>query len=218
VLTFDEPVVGGAGFNVTLSSGTLSGPATVNGNTLTFRLAGAADAQVLVVTVNGLTDADGNVGTYRLHVGVLWGDVNGNGEVNVNDTNIAKSVSGQAVTAANFRADLNLNAELNVNDVNIAKSRSGGRLPAVPPAAPGAATSSPTQTGPPALPSFTPKRTPVRVRPTSQTRPTLLPLALARTAPIAARATTSVVGSNGPARSASPAADLLADEGGLLRT
>jgi hypothetical protein len=105
--------------------------ATVSSSILTLDLTGAVDTSVVSVTLAGLSDAAGNglAGASGVLIGSLWGDINGNGEVNVNDVNIAKIRSGQPLTAATFLTDVNSNGELNVNDVNIPKVRSGKALP-----------------------------------------------------------------------------------------
>lgn len=84
----------------------------------------------------GLTnvhDALGNTSSVRATMGVLVGDVGGNGVVNAADIAQTKSLSGQTVSAANYRADLNADGVVNAADVAFVKSRSGTALPAAAP-------------------------------------------------------------------------------------
>ena len=62
-------------------------------------------------------------------MGVLLGDVNGNGSVNSTDVSQTKLQSGQAVTNANFREDVNVNGSINATDVSSVKLKSGTALP-----------------------------------------------------------------------------------------
>jgi hypothetical protein len=99
-LTFDEPVVTGPAFAVSLSSGTVGSgggaPAVAaDGRTVAFDLSGVANAAELVVNIAGLMDGAGNAGTYQLKVGVLSGDVDGDGVVGPGDFNILATHFGQ---------------------------------------------------------------------------------------------------------------------------
>ncbi len=128
VLTFQNPIALGSNFSVSLNSGTL-GTATVSGDTLTINLSGAMDGQTLVVGINNVQDAaTGAVGSYSLDVGVLYGDVDGDGVVNSNDINIIRADSGQNVNSTDFQADLDCDGVINSNDINIARSLSGDTL------------------------------------------------------------------------------------------
>ncbi len=128
VLTFQNPIKEGSSFAVNLSSGT-PGTTSVSGNTLTIDLSGAAQGQTLTVGINDVEDAStGASGNYSLQVGVLYGDVTGNGLVNVADINLVRQASGEAVNATDFRDDLNCNGLINVADINIVRQLSGGSL------------------------------------------------------------------------------------------
>lgn len=80
----------------------------------------------------GLADvqdaATGASGNYSLDVGVLYGDVDGDGVVNSNDINIIRADSGEAVTSANFEADIDADGVINSNDINIVRTLSGDTL------------------------------------------------------------------------------------------
>jgi uncharacterized MnhB-related membrane protein len=62
-------------------------------------------------------------------MGVLVGDVNGNGLVNASDVSLTKSQVGQAVSSSNFREDVNANGTISSTDVAIVKSDVGTSLP-----------------------------------------------------------------------------------------
>ncbi len=99
-------------------------------------LSGVADGQTLVVQVQGLKDLAGNVSSviHTARAGVLLGDVNGSGTVNITDINITKSRSGQMVNGVTFRSDVNASGTINITDINLVKSRSGRTLAPPPPA------------------------------------------------------------------------------------
>ncbi|MDB5296781.1 MAG: hypothetical protein JWO31_2764, partial [Phycisphaerales bacterium] len=130
VLTFSAGVTAADGFldagDLLVSNATVA-DVSVAGATLTLQLTGAVDASTVTVDLSRLADLAGNGlgGTQAVAVRTLWGDANGSGAVNVNDVNLAKSRSGQALSALNYLTDLNASGDVNVNDANIAKSRSG---------------------------------------------------------------------------------------------
>jgi hypothetical protein len=62
-------------------------------------------------------------------MGVLVGDVNGNGAVNATDVALTKSQVGMAVSSGNFREDVNANGTISSTDVAIVKSDVGTSLP-----------------------------------------------------------------------------------------
>jgi hypothetical protein len=128
VLTFAAPIIEGSNFATTLSSGTVSST-TVSGSTLSIALSGATDGQTLVVQLADVRDASTNAsGTYSLDVGVLEGDVNGDGAVNATDVTDVKLSSGQPVTSSNFRDDIDANGAINSADITITKLKSGDSL------------------------------------------------------------------------------------------
>jgi hypothetical protein len=93
-------------------------------------LTGVTNAQQLTVTLANLND---NAGDFSASVsatmGVLLGDVNGNGLVNSTDVSQAQAQSGQPVTGSNFRTDVNANGLVTSTDVSIVQSKSGTGLP-----------------------------------------------------------------------------------------
>jgi hypothetical protein len=65
-------------------------------------------------------------------MGVLAGDVNSDGVVNVGDTVATKFQSGNPVTTSNARADVNTDGLINVGDIVLVKNASGTALPPQP--------------------------------------------------------------------------------------
>jgi hypothetical protein len=111
----------------TSSLGTLrNGPASTQ---CTLDLAGIANQQSLTVTLNNVIDSENNSGAVSITMGVLLGDVNGNGFVNSSDIGQVKSLSGQSVRGSNYRSDINGDGFLNSTDIALVKSKSGTALP-----------------------------------------------------------------------------------------
>ena len=56
---------------------------------------------------------------------MLVGDTSGNGAVNGTDVSQTKAVSGQTLSATNFRCDINANGTINASDLAIVKAQAG---------------------------------------------------------------------------------------------
>ena len=111
----------------TIGSGGVSngGMVITSGNVVTIPLTNVANAQTINVTLNNVNGST-NV---TIPMGVLIGDVNGNGAVNASDVALTKSRSGQPVAAATFRSDVNADGSINASDVALVKSLAGTGLP-----------------------------------------------------------------------------------------
>ena len=120
-ITFTNAAVSAGAGSVSSSSG--SGTATV-----TVNLTGVTNAQRITLTLQGASDGT-NTGDLSVPMGVLLGDVNGNGSVNSTDISQTKLQSGQPVTNTNFREDVNANGSINATDVSSVKLKSGTALP-----------------------------------------------------------------------------------------
>jgi autotransporter-associated beta strand protein len=97
-------------------------------STVTANLAGVANAQIIYVIIEDLNDGSGPT-NWVLPMGILIGDVNGNGTVNASDVVAVKTQLGQPATASNFRADVNPNGIVNASDVVKVKTLLGTSLP-----------------------------------------------------------------------------------------
>ena len=113
---------------VTAGAGSVSSSSGSGTTTVTVNLTGVTNAQRIMVTLQGASDGT-NTGDLSVPMGVLLGDVNGNGSVNSTDISQTKLQSGQAVTNANFREDVNANGSINATDVSSVKLKSGTALP-----------------------------------------------------------------------------------------
>ncbi len=127
LVTFGMPVTV-EGVSIVSSNGGATATRTVNGNLVTIDLAGVANAQTVLVTLNNVSN-----GTISRDISVpvafLFGDTNGNGIVNASDVSQTKSQNGQGITASNFRVDVNANGLINASDAGAVKAQVGNSLP-----------------------------------------------------------------------------------------
>ena len=130
---------------VTAGTGSATNFTTV-GNAVTVNLTGVTNAQTITVKLTGVSDGT-NTSDVEAAMGVLVGDVNGDGSVNVGDTVVTKGQSGNVVSGSNCREDVNTDGFINVADTVIVKNHSGTGL----------STSKPVETSTPQL-----KITPLR--------------------------------------------------------
>jgi hypothetical protein len=103
-----------------------SGP---NLNQCTVNLTGVPDAQYTTVTLNNVLDSQNNTGNVSVPMGVLLGDVSGDGRVVTNDVRLVKDQVGTPVTQSNFRTDVNADGSISKGDVRITKAQVGNTLP-----------------------------------------------------------------------------------------
>ncbi|HRK30380.1 MAG TPA: glucoamylase family protein [Tepidisphaeraceae bacterium] len=132
VLSFGAAVVKGPSFAITTSSGSVLSSAA-GGTTLTVNLSSAADAAYLDVTIADLRHANTSgtpaSGSYSLRIGVLAGDANRSGAVNLDDFTILASNFGQ--TPGGFpQADFNFDGTVNLDDFTVLAAQFGKSLPA----------------------------------------------------------------------------------------
>jgi hypothetical protein len=116
---------------------TVSGPATCAGqpatkssigNSVTVNCTNVPNAQVVNVTLQGVTDGT-NTANVSIPMAVLGGDTTADRSVNSADISQTKSQSGKTVTSANFREDVTFDGSLNSADISFVKSKSGTALP-----------------------------------------------------------------------------------------
>jgi hypothetical protein len=124
ILTFGQTLDTSAALSLSLTSGT--GSASYLGSTqISISMSGATDGQTLGITVGGVRRPNGSAGSYTVNIGVLLGDVDQSGAVNVSDVITEKLNSGATVSSGNFLMDLNCDGSINVADVITAKLNSG---------------------------------------------------------------------------------------------
>ena len=124
VFTFDRAIIASTP-SLTVGTGTVGG-VVFSGTTATVSLTGVANAQTITVRLDGL---NGSGNAAQVSVGVLAGDVNGDGVVTTADVNVVRAQSGQAAGAGNFTKDVNLSGVISTSDVNVVRSFTGTFLP-----------------------------------------------------------------------------------------
>jgi len=104
---------------------------SIDGATLTINLTKVScNASHITVTANDVKDSAGiNLGTACMTVGLLLGDVNGDGVVDSADLDIVNSQIGQPTSEENFRSDINNDGVISAADVRIVTQQQGTRLP-----------------------------------------------------------------------------------------
>ena len=117
-----------SGASVTSGTGNVS-TFSASGSQVTVNLTGVANAQTLVISLSDVSDGPNTMGCVAIPMGVLLGDVTGNGSVNGSDVGQAKLQSGQGLSGSNFRNDVNVNGAINGSDVSTVKLKSGTALP-----------------------------------------------------------------------------------------
>jgi hypothetical protein len=106
---------------------------SIDGATLTINLtkvSGSCNASHITVTANDVKDSAGiNLDSACLEVGLLLGDVNGDGVVDSADLDIVNSELGQPTNGENFRSDVNNNGVIDNADLQIVTRQLGTHLP-----------------------------------------------------------------------------------------
>lgn len=103
---------------------------------LRVTLTGATcNAQFVTLTVKGAHDDEGDtLPSAEVKVGLLLGDVNGDGVVDNEDGNQIKADRGQITDSTNFREDINTSGRIGPADFAIVKAQRGTTLPPANPA------------------------------------------------------------------------------------
>ena len=88
------------------------------------------DQEEMTIRLTNVTDTQGNnLASATTTMGLLIGDVNGDGTVDNTDVHQVTTHVGQTVTQDNFRNDVNLDVFINRGDVNLVRSNWGHSLP-----------------------------------------------------------------------------------------
>jgi N-acetylneuraminic acid mutarotase len=122
VLTFAVPVT----YSIAVVSkgvGTVSS-SNASGNQVTVNLTGVTDAQIITIRLNNVSDGS-HTGFVAVRMGVLLGDVNGDGIVDGTDLSQTQAQFGNATTASNFRDDINLDGTITPADAALVSAASG---------------------------------------------------------------------------------------------
>jgi Dockerin type I domain len=103
-----------------------------NSSAVTINLASVSNAQKTTITLQGVNDGT-NTNDVAVQMGVLLGDVNGNGVLSNADVSLVKAqvAAGGNVTSTNFRNDVNANGVITNADVSVVKAQvaAGAQLP-----------------------------------------------------------------------------------------
>jgi hypothetical protein len=104
---------------------------SIDGATLTINLTKVScNASHITVTANDVKDSAGiSLDTACLTVGLLLGDVNGDGVVDSADLDIVNSQIGQPTNGENFRSDINNDGTISAADARVVTQQQGTRLP-----------------------------------------------------------------------------------------
>ncbi len=114
--------------SVTSIDGIATATKSVSNQLVIIDLHNVTNAQTLLITLTNLSDGT-NTNYLSFSMGVLLGDVTGNGSVSASDVSQTKLTVGQAVDASNFRGDVSVNGVINSSDVSTVKLQSGTALP-----------------------------------------------------------------------------------------
>jgi hypothetical protein len=114
--------------SVTSGTGMVSSFTGSGTSQITVNLSGVTDQQRITMTLHNVNNGT-STGDVPISMGVLIGDVNGNGLVNSGDVALTKSQVGATVGASNFREDVNVNGTISSTDVALVKSDVGHALP-----------------------------------------------------------------------------------------
>jgi hypothetical protein len=117
-----------SGASVTSGAGSISGSSGSGTTGVTVNLTGVTTGQRITVTLFGANDGT-NTNDVAVRMGILWGDVTGNGTVTNTDVSSVKAQVGAPVTGPNFRNDLNGNGAITNTDVAAVKAQVGTSLP-----------------------------------------------------------------------------------------
>ena len=111
-------------------SSTALGP---NSNQYTVNLTNVCNGDYITVTLTNVHYSVGSVlASASATMGMLLGDVNSDGLVNVGDTVAVRNQSGSDVTISNFRDDVTADGFINAGDNVVVRNQSGSSLPTSP--------------------------------------------------------------------------------------
>jgi trimeric autotransporter adhesin len=131
VFSFANPLTSVGGASVTSGTGTVSTSAIgSDAHQYIVNLTGVANAQTITVSLASVNDSAGNSSSaVSASMGILLGDVNGNGTVSNTDIAALKSQVASPVTSSNFRNDVTANGVISNTDVSSTKAQVGTQLP-----------------------------------------------------------------------------------------
>lgn len=130
VFTFANPLVSVDQATVTSGAGRVSTSAIgSDSHTYVVNLTGVTNAQRVSVALVNAHDSTGLVGNVSVTMGVLLGDVTGDGFVLSGDYSATRQNSGNPVNAGTCRYDVNADGFILSGDYTIVRGQSGAQLP-----------------------------------------------------------------------------------------
>jgi hypothetical protein len=131
VFTFANPLASVTGASVTSGVGSISSRAIGSDpHQYIVYLSGVTNAQRVTLTLTGISDTAGNITpSVAVTMGVLFGDVNGNGRVTNADVAVIQAKVGAPVGQSTFQLDVNANGTLSNGDVAATQAKAGTQLP-----------------------------------------------------------------------------------------
>jgi len=132
VFSFANPITNVAGVSVTSGTGSVASSNIDSNDAHNYivNLIGVANAQVITVSLSNVADSAGDFSSaISASMGVLIGDVTGDGRVNSADVTAVKQQTHQPVTKSNFRDDVNADGAIDSRDVTIVRQHTGTSLP-----------------------------------------------------------------------------------------
>jgi Verrucomicrobium spinosum paralogous family TIGR02597 len=130
VFTFAHPVTVAdaavtVGPNVT---GSVVGSPMVNGNHVTVNLSNVSNQQRLTIKLLGVSDGT-ITNDFSVPLGILLGDVNGNGAVESSDVSAVQGHTRQKVSNSTFMYDVNANGAIESSDVSTTQAQTRTSIP-----------------------------------------------------------------------------------------
>lgn len=130
VFRYDKPIADALA-RVTRGTASITDESVIAGTEVLVTLQGVASRQWLRVELSGVVAEDGSVADpVTVSLGVLGGDVDGDGVVTQADEQWVRPLTGQLCNAANYRADVNQTGTLTGADLYAVRLRRGQKLPA----------------------------------------------------------------------------------------
>ena len=127
IVSFASPVTF-TGAAIAQGGGTVMSVSGGGTSQVTINLTNVTNAQTITAMLTSVNDGS-TTANVSIPMGVLLGDVNGNGVVSNGDVSLVKAQVAQPVTLSNFREDVNANGVLSNGDVSLVQAQVGTTLP-----------------------------------------------------------------------------------------
>jgi hypothetical protein len=132
VFSFTNPIRSVGGVSVTSGTGSVASSNIDSNNAHNYivNLTGVGNAQIITVKLSNVADSAGDFSSaISASMGVLIGDVTGDGRVNSADVTAVKQKTHQPVSQSNFRDDVNADGVIDSRDATIVRQHTGTSLP-----------------------------------------------------------------------------------------